>query len=469
MIFCRKPDPSWTCKRWESRMQTELFMNLVYTFSLKGCIVIRWTNALIILWLIWDWKELAMHRIGQWTKNSSRRSYVESSRIKELKGLCCAEAERVKQVRTDELYIQQKVSLQWINSRFKFRNYKTRGYPTFPVSVWVFQVLVEWQAAILACILMRGTHLTCRETFLKTYLLRVNLQQLSVEVREVQHNASPCLWTQGDLPIEQMNWSEILRICSNPHRDLQGSLQLGILPLMQKELIRRIAWLNSRGIKTQPCISINSLILLHVNGGKWVSRPKYVLVQTFSRTLRCGSKKWIWSTQWTILRRRGQLEGTDSRIWDAWCEDCVYLEKAAPHACPLPKKSECRRATRSNIRPIRTRETNCIHDLRMLLRVTGAHEAVLVHTDMFSFSWHGNDIQDFDTRWDRTLLSTSEVPKDSVLESLYKMRIRESVQLQIWRRNPSRSIEAELSEVSRCLQVSSMWTETSCGPKWQAC
>ena len=34
----------------------------------------------------------------------------------------------------------------------------------------------------------------------------------------------------------------------------------------------------------------------------------------------------------------------------------------------------------------------------------------------------------FDTRWDEVLLSTPEVPSDSVLERLYKMRIRESDQ-----------------------------------------
>ena len=47
------------------------------------------------------------------------------------------------------------------------------------------------------------------------------------------------------------------------HRDLQGSFQLGILPLLQKELIRRNAWLTNQRIKTRKCISINSPILLH--------------------------------------------------------------------------------------------------------------------------------------------------------------------------------------------------------------
>ena len=63
-------------------------------------------------------------------------------------------------------------------------------------------------------------------------------------------------------------------------------------------------------------------------------------------------------------------------------------------------------------------------------RVTGLHEAVLDYTDLLSISLQGDGIQDFDIRWDQTLFFTREVPKDYVLESLYKMRMRGSVQLQ---------------------------------------
>ena len=40
-----------------------------------------------------------------------------------------------------------------------------------------------------------------------------------------------------------------------------------------------------------------------------------------------------------------------------------------------------------------------------------------------------DNIQEFDTRWDEVLLSMSKIPSDDVLESMYKLRIRESVQL----------------------------------------
>ena len=61
----------------------------------------------------------------------------------------------------------------------------------------------------------------------------------------------------------------------------------------------------------------------------------------------------------------------------------------------------------------------------------GAHEAVLDYSGLFSITSHGDDIQDFDIRWDQDFLSTSEVPNDKILESLCKSceHERESDQL----------------------------------------
>ena len=61
--------------------------------------------------------------------------------------------------------------------------------------------------------------------------------------------------------------------------------------------------------------------------------------------------------------------------------------------------------------------------------MTGAHEAFLDYSDLFRVTLHGDDVQDFDTRWDEVLLSISQEPTDDILESLYNMRIRESDQL----------------------------------------
>ena len=62
-------------------------------------------------------------------------------------------------------------------------------------------------------------------------------------------------------------------------------------------------------------------------------------------------------------------------------------------------------------------------------RVTGAHDTVLDYADLFSVNLRDDNVQEFDTRWDEVVLSMSKIPSGGVLESLCKLRIRESAQL----------------------------------------
>ena len=62
-------------------------------------------------------------------------------------------------------------------------------------------------------------------------------------------------------------------------------------------------------------------------------------------------------------------------------------------------------------------------------RETGAHDTALDYADLFSVTLHDDNTQEFGTRWDEVLLSMSKIPSDDILESLYKLRIRESAQL----------------------------------------
>ena len=64
------------------------------------------------------------------------------------------------------------------------------------------------------------------------------------------------------------------------------------------------------------------------------------------------------------------------------------------------------------------------------VRATGAHDAAFDLSDLLNVSLPGDDIQDFDTGSDQAPLSASEAPKENVLESLYTVKICESVQLQ---------------------------------------
>ena len=62
-------------------------------------------------------------------------------------------------------------------------------------------------------------------------------------------------------------------------------------------------------------------------------------------------------------------------------------------------------------------------------RGTGAHDTILDDADLFTSTLRNDGVQEFDTRWDEILLSMSKIPTDDVLESLYKLRRRESDQL----------------------------------------
>ena len=62
-------------------------------------------------------------------------------------------------------------------------------------------------------------------------------------------------------------------------------------------------------------------------------------------------------------------------------------------------------------------------------RVTGAHDSVLDYADLFSITHRNDDVQEFHARSDEILLSMTKVPPDDILESLFKLRIRESDQL----------------------------------------
>ena len=62
-------------------------------------------------------------------------------------------------------------------------------------------------------------------------------------------------------------------------------------------------------------------------------------------------------------------------------------------------------------------------------RVTGANDSVENYADLFTIVLRNDDIQEFDSQWEEILLSMTQIPSDDILESLYKLRIRESEKL----------------------------------------
>ena len=80
--------------------------------------------------------------------------------------------------------------------------------------------------------------------------------------------------------------------------------------------------------------------------GSWDSKVNW---RTFDIAIDCG-------TNWL------------PRLRYAVCDDCVCIDKAFRQACTLPTKSKCRRAMRSKVQPIFTREANRLFDLRAFSR-----------------------------------------------------------------------------------------------------
>ena len=62
-------------------------------------------------------------------------------------------------------------------------------------------------------------------------------------------------------------------------------------------------------------------------------------------------------------------------------------------------------------------------------RVTGAHDSVENYADQFTIVLRNGDFQEFDSKCDGISLSMTKIPSDDFLESLYKLRTRESEKL----------------------------------------
>ena len=62
-------------------------------------------------------------------------------------------------------------------------------------------------------------------------------------------------------------------------------------------------------------------------------------------------------------------------------------------------------------------------------RVTSANDSVENCADLFKVVPRNDDILDFDSKWDEILLSMTQIPSDDILESLYKLKIRDSEKL----------------------------------------
>ena len=141
------------------------------------------------------------------------------------------------------------------------------------------RVFVYWLAAIHAWSLIHGAHLAYQETFFAD-LRRLNLQQLSLEVREIwpQHHAVKCLWIWKTCRAGK--WIGASEFCNS-----NSKICKEVVNWESSLSCRRSLSAKSHGWKA------DSRILIRSSVGKRASVPRYVLVQAFLRTLCCGTKK----------------------------------------------------------------------------------------------------------------------------------------------------------------------------------
>ena len=110
-------------------------------------------------------------------------------------------------------------------------------------------------------------------------------------------------------------------------------------------------------------------------------------------------------------------------------KNCISFEQDHPEFLLQKKKKVSLEQQKAQKEDRFLRGRQIVYMTHDYFRVIGAHDSVLGHADLLSVTLRNDDVQEFDTRWDEILFSLAKIPPDAILESLYKLRIRESDQL----------------------------------------
>ena len=128
---------------------------------------------------------------------------------------------------------------------------------------------------------------------------------------------------------------------------------------------------------------------------------------------------------WTGENPRDQFMERIFKNLTCWMRELLLLCKIIQNSHFKKKVSlEEQKAQKEDWFPRERQIAFMIYDY---FRVTGAHDTVLDYADFFSVTLR--DDNEFDTKWDEVLPPLSKIAPDDILESLYKLRIRESAQL----------------------------------------
>ena len=114
----------------------------------------------------------------------------------------------------------------------------------------------------------------------------------------------------------------------------------------------------------------------------------------------------------------------DAEFWSTWCEDC-FKRWTKSSIIPTSKEESVWRNKKAQKQESFFRGRQIAYLICDYFRVTGIHDTVENHADLFTISLRNDDIQEFDSKWEGILLSMTKIPLADILEGLYKLKIRE--------------------------------------------
>ena len=159
-----------------------------------------------------------------------------------------------------------------------------------------------------------------------------------------------------------------------------------------------------------------------------IQKLRYVLVHNFTRKLCYGPTKWRWKKSVDDLKSSRSIKGItgpDFELLDARIASALNRIIHNTHFKRRISLEE--QKAQKEDRFLRGRQIAYL--IYEYFRVTGANDSVENYADLFTGVLPNDDIQEFDSKWDEILLSMTLIPSDDILESMYKLRTRESAQL----------------------------------------
>ena len=142
-----------------------------------------------------------------------------------------------------------------------------------------------------------------------------------------------------------------------------------------------------------------------------------MLVPVLPQGLCYGSKKWRWSFQWVDENHCDQLKVRISKILNCWTENCFALTQSSHFS-------------KVSVEEKKAQKVGFFEKDRSLTWFTTTFESLVLMIPFLIMLIYSRSL--FATTMFRTSIRDGmkfKIPIDDVLESLYKLRIRESAQL----------------------------------------